>query len=395
MSCYLRSGIFAMCLWYSMSARLQYTPGERTSYIPRALQVFNETNKSLDLLVFQRKIYPFQVSLLTNPSDEVDQTVASISDFQTIVENAISQEVKQQLLGSQRMLATSVNLTISLVYVILSKSLITADGIFNSSEGTVSFKGDEAEGPTESEVNDWVALAVANLLPEALNQQPLPATVVDATYSSAYKSMNGNNDTSVGVNNSQNDVSPSSSNGGMIGGIAVAGVVFLAAFALFVSKKPKKSQVDYSFDERRKDDSHTVNESFDVSPIKQLPERDHQHIEDSKSEVSESSWTVAERFFPFSRSIQSTESFERERCVNLQKDMLTSAWSGRMPSDRSPQMDSVLQPSHFSAAQERRMLQQSTSGDESETRLEFEQVNSSLLTPPSQIQTRISKADIV
>ncbi|KAL7559314.1 hypothetical protein ACA910_002482 [Epithemia clementina (nom. ined.)] len=55
--------------------------------------------------------------------------------------------------------------------------------------------------------------------------------------------------------------------------------------------------------------------------------------------------------------LSSPESFEYDRPVNLRKDMLTSAWSGRMPSsahEDSIRNDSVLQPSYFSASQERR-----------------------------------------
>ena len=53
--------------------------------------------------------------------------------------------------------------------------------------------------------------------------------------------------------------------------------------------------------------------------------------------------------------LSSPESFEYDRPVNLRKDMLTSAWSGRMPmTEDSIRNDSVLQPSFFSASQERR-----------------------------------------
>jgi hypothetical protein len=51
------------------------------------------------------------------------------------------------------------------------------------------------------------------------------------------------------------------------------------------------------------------------------------------------------------------ESFEHDRQVSLRKDMLTSPWSGRMPSIRTSQQESVLQPSHFTASQERRLRQ--------------------------------------
>jgi len=56
---------------------------------------------------------------------------------------------------------------------------------------------------------------------------------------------------------------------------------------------------------------------------------------------------------PSSGLLHTAESFERERPVNIRKDMLTSAWSGRMLSLRQPVNESVLQPSHFSASEER------------------------------------------
>lgn len=56
---------------------------------------------------------------------------------------------------------------------------------------------------------------------------------------------------------------------------------------------------------------------------------------------------------PSSGLFHTAESFERERPVNIRKDMLTSAWSGRMLSLRQPVNESVLQPSHFSASEER------------------------------------------
>lgn len=54
-----------------------------------------------------------------------------------------------------------------------------------------------------------------------------------------------------------------------------------------------------------------------------------------------------------------SESFERDRQVAITKDMLTGQWSGAVSHNRNgrggPQSESVLQPSHFSASQERRV----------------------------------------
>lgn len=52
-----------------------------------------------------------------------------------------------------------------------------------------------------------------------------------------------------------------------------------------------------------------------------------------------------------------SESFERDRQVAITKDMLTGQWSGRINSRgaNGAQSESVLQPSHFSASQERRV----------------------------------------
>jgi len=46
------------------------------------------------------------------------------------------------------------------------------------------------------------------------------------------------------------------------------------------------------------------------------------------------------------------ENFERDRQISVQKDMLTSLWSGRMPNLGAVHSDSVLAPSHFSASRD-------------------------------------------
>jgi hypothetical protein len=65
--------------------------------------------------------------------------------------------------------------------------------------------------------------------------------------------------------------------------------------------------------------------------------------------------------------LASTESFERERYVTVQKDMLTSAWSGRVSNQRNVSSESVLQPSHFLAATERRNRHDKHIYDQGET----------------------------
>ena len=52
-----------------------------------------------------------------------------------------------------------------------------------------------------------------------------------------------------------------------------------------------------------------------------------------------------------------SESFQRDRQVAITKDMLTGHWSGRIHNRGSvgPHSESVFQPSHFSASQERRV----------------------------------------
>jgi hypothetical protein len=59
-------------------------------------------------------------------------------------------------------------------------------------------------------------------------------------------------------------------------------------------------------------------------------------------------------------AVVATESFEHERQVYVQKDMLTTVWSGRngvSPGALTVPQDSVLTPSHFSASQERHRRQ--------------------------------------
>lgn len=111
----------------------------------------------------------------------------------------------------------------------------------------------------------------------------------------------------------------------------------------------------------------------------QSPMRPPSRSDDARSLAeSESSWTMATEMGDSAavRSIASNlsqysapavvaaESFEHERQVYLQKDMLTTQWSGHnVPAGALP-TESVLQPSHFSPSQERQRKQW-TDNDES------------------------------
>jgi hypothetical protein len=204
---------------------------------------------------------------------------------------------------------------------------------------------------------------------------------------------------------------------GMIVGIAAACVVAVALLGMLVARRRYgllgghgggRRMFDQELDsvndndsfKKGKDanDSDTVNESYetDGSPVrkgpsgspgfvsakagveskKQLDFMQQQHLEQEHvydaDAGSVSDFTVkteagdttvlktinAKQMMAVVPAMINSESFERERPVNLRKDMLTSAWSGRANAKRTSHNESVLQPSHFTASHERRVRRQ-------------------------------------
>ena len=100
------------------------------------------------------------------------------------------------------------------------------------------------------------------------------------------------------------------------------------------------------------------------TPVSRVTTDDSRSIADS-----ESSWTVATETGDSaavysvathpSAALASTESFEHDRKVYLQKDMLTTTWSGGQHNTAGfvSHSESVLQPSYFSVSHERRRQQ--------------------------------------
>jgi hypothetical protein len=90
------------------------------------------------------------------------------------------------------------------------------------------------------------------------------------------------------------------------------------------------------------------------------------------------------------------ESFERDRPASIQKDMLTTTWSGLTQpiSNCKPQSESVLAPSHITASEERMArLERKPSNSRDDGLLVFEQASQdshsasafTKITPPSQV----------
>lgn len=122
-------------------------------------------------------------------------------------------------------------------------------------------------------------------------------------------------------------------------------------------------------------DSSSALPAAPLSPVRQSyanpneepssPPRTSSRLDDARSLAdSESSWTVATEMGDSaalhsvtthpSQALVSTESFEHDRQVYLQKDMLTTTWSGNNAVSGPVLSESVLQPSHFTAKQGRR-----------------------------------------
>jgi len=265
-------------------------------------------------------------------------------------------------------------------------------------EGVVSFIDNASNTPSEAQVNAWAQEAVLKGLLAKLQQDSdlsFITFVGEPQESETNKEeLEEPDTTNVGPPTISADSSSSNNNTlYIITGALVAffTMTMLATFFILRSRSKvcvypygdedpdddmrddEKSQEGHGSDSDQTENSPGSEEHKEISPTltatlalqTTLSENDARSVA-----ASESSWTVnteagdstALKSIPHNSSVDlwqglpmvSPESFEYDRPVNLRKDMLTSAWSGRMPTNPGVKSDSVLQPSHFSASQERR-----------------------------------------
>jgi hypothetical protein len=276
------------------------------------------------------------------------------------------------------------------------------------SSGVASFLGGGLV-PSEDQVNIWVQEAIDTSLVQYLREQGTDFYYVgESTFVVPQP-------TPVSLPESSSNAT-SRSNTGMLVGVAVACVVAVALLGMLVARrhfgllggsKGGRRMFDQELDsvngsdnsKKAGGDADTVNESYetDGSPSRKGPsnspgfnggaagfESSRQRIEQMQQQTMEqehvydadagsvSDFTVkteagdttalktinAKQIMAVVPAMINSESFERERPVNLRKDMLTSAWSGRANAKRTSHNESVLQPSHFTASHERRVRRQ-------------------------------------
>jgi hypothetical protein len=276
------------------------------------------------------------------------------------------------------------------------------------SSGVASFLGSGLV-PSEDQVNIWVQEAIDTSLVQYLREQGTDFYYVgDSTFVP--------NPTPVSQPEEPTSRASSSNQTGMFVGVAVACVVAVALLGMLVARRhlgllggngsggrrmfdQELDSVNDSDGSKKAGDADTVNESYetDGSPARKGPSpnspgfgggaagfESKQQIKQTQQQIMEqehvydadagsvSDFTVrteagdttalktinAKQIMAVVPAMINSESFERERPVNLRKDMLTSAWSGRANAKRTSHNESVLQPSHFTASHERRVRRQ-------------------------------------
>lgn len=251
--------------------------------------------------------------------------------------------------------------------------------------GVVSFLGDASvsmfvDTPSDMQVNQWVKEAVNTGLLESLSNTPY-YYVEDAVYvdeDAEFSEVERGNEMLQGSESSDIKV-------GAIVGPLSAGVVLLGLLGMLLIKRRRNNQEgkdlalavqhskDSGFDVTEVDDAVTdLNDSMERSSPRSFGRplaRNSMSMDGKSISDSEEEWTVATETgdslalksvaagqnvkFVADVPVMSAESFERERNVNLRKDMLTTPWSGQLSANRAIQAESVLQPSHFVASEER------------------------------------------
>jgi hypothetical protein len=256
--------------------------------------------------------------------------------------------------------------------------------------------------PESNQVNAWVSTSLqTNLIPAlhdvgfssdiesvSVSLQRPPAPTTQSTTPTQAPKPSANN---VAANNEEEESQKSSNESnelrGMYAGItggAIALVITASIMLAWSHRRRKRQMVEIenmgpvfinSFSKEMQND--------DEEQQQQQHHQQEQHRpapgERSVAADSESDWTVATEAGdstalksihpnpttpitvpPDDKEFVFSESFQRDRPVNISKDMLTGAFSGRAIVNNNArgsmyQSESVLQPSHFSASQERRV----------------------------------------
>jgi len=329
---------------------------ETSTMAHRRMQETNTSNEDVysDIRV---RISPFKV-LLKGTLVKLEPT--ALNDLLRRTENLLFTHIETKDMPADA----------SLKYVLLSS--ITSTFNDDADESTLQLAAgvialdttDASKTPSVAAVNDWVREAIDTKMADSLQGTPY-YYVTEATY------VVEEGPTIVG-GLERGEASPGEGNDSKVGvivGSICAACACVVLLVLFVKRRRNVDKVLEVKPRKGHDDKTAANESFDrdLSPMKtSVP------IENNETKSvagSESDWTVnteagdsaALKSIPHGSQVLvavpssvSTESFERDRPINLRKDMLTSAWSGRMPSRQNNQQESVLQPSHFLASDERR-----------------------------------------
>jgi hypothetical protein len=260
------------------------------------------------------------------------------------------------------------------------------------------------EVPDQETVELWMKEAIDTQLVAAMNDmfsenydQTAFVELQQARYMSATDTdVDGVQDGSISASRSRSGGDGAST--ALSVSVAIAGVAILLLTALLVKSHRHRSKeavtpislettAAHSFDSG----GHSSN-SRPLRPILHLPTVPEEASSQGRSgsvvdstdlrslPESESSWTIAtdvgdstalqSGMTHASAAIVSAESFEHDRQIYIQKDMLTTSWSGQNTSmgRKTSHLDSVLQPSYFRASAspgERKGRRQWTDNDES------------------------------
>ena len=436
-----------------------------------------QTNNSEETNQERVKINKFNVEL-TNANSDLSSSDRDA--LHGICEAVIENYMLQQKIDPTKITVDYLYLReISSVRSGSQTTLMFTGGVVNFSDLQ---SGDGEKIPSKEYVNEWVKEAINSVLAIALQETSSFSYVQTATYVELVPNVipedppgnsvgdDGNPSTSDGDGKSDapgivqepwQASTPTSDpdNTGAIVGSVIAGVVLVSLLAFFVYRRRQSGQEKYfehpqdgeivhhnslQLKEEGMEDNSTLNISQETEAELPPPPgallKMNSVPDDGRSLAgSESDFTVnteagdSAALKSLSHAIPEdigtgavvgtqravhTESFERERPINLRKDMLTTSWSGHvygggMSNTRSAQNDSVLTPSHFSASEERQQRKQQVSEagtmsdksstvrsdgsrpqDGKESSLVFEQANEEtdvrdggvqmLMTPPSQ-----------
>ena len=285
-----------------------------------------------------------------------------VSPFTILLEGTIHEFSQEDLNDLHRLVESTMEAYIQpkdndLRYVLMGDISSDTPEVVDMGVGVVSFAG-RGDEPSPDQVNTWVEEAInANLASYLQNSEEF-YYITDA----AYYDPNARQPLPGGLTRGEAPVSSGSDAGaGLYVGVTLACVLSVLLVALFVQKKRRRAMA-YEDEAKQQEIGASparTEVSRDSLPSPMVPIPSLSMTDDSIVNDSDSEWTVnteagdsavLQSVLPTPPPIVAAESFDRP--VHLRKDMLTSAWSGRAPSARQPQSESVLKPSHFSVATE-------------------------------------------